>query len=163
MVVKHPGGSADWSWCEDVEKFRSDSGSQSHAVYCSASLCHSYFSSTSHHQWVISKASLLLKFPAEGFTRDNRGDPVRKWLFKSVHQLTCLPNEESCCYWWQLNYFVVTSRRDIYRHKLIDPKHLIYTSELKLTTCRSLTRQNKRTKIVLLDKLPLTFSTPNGV
>lgn len=54
---------------------------------------------TSLHQLDILKALLLLKDPAELGTCDNRGDPVRKPLFKSVHQLTCLPNEESCCYW----------------------------------------------------------------
>lgn len=116
--------------------FRSDSRSVTRTVYCNFFLQHL-------HQRDILKALLLLKDPAEGGTRDNRGDPVRKWLFKSVHQLTCQPNEESCCYWWQQNYFGVISGRDIRRSKLIDQKHLIY-AELTLATCRSRARRSKK-------------------
>lgn len=102
-------------------------------MYFYASFLPVSFCSTSLHQRCILKALLFLKDPAEGGTCDNRGDPVRKWLFKSVHQLTCLPNEETCCYWWQQNYSGVISGRDIFSGKLIDQKLLIYT-ELTLPT-----------------------------
>lgn len=38
---------------------------------------------------------------------DDRWDPVKKWLFKPLHQLTRLLNKQSCCYWWQKNCFGV--------------------------------------------------------
>lgn len=145
------------------------SGSQPHALYCNVFsfffffvLFFHNFRSTSPHQWDILKASLLLKDPAEGGTCDNKGDPVRKWLFKSAHQLTCLPNEESCCYWWQQNYFGVISGREFCRSKLIDQKHLIFT-ELTLATCRSLTRWTKKIRKLLLDKPLLMLLTTKYV
>lgn len=38
---------------------------------------------------------------------DDRWDPVKKWLFKPLHQLTRLLNKQSCCYGWQKNCFGV--------------------------------------------------------
>lgn len=47
-------------------------------------------STVSLYQLYILKALLLLMDPAELGSCDNRGDPVRKRLFKSVNQLLCL-------------------------------------------------------------------------
>lgn len=132
---------------------RYDSGAHSSHTRC-CFFPHYFICSTSFHQWGILKALLLLKDPAEGGTCDNRGDSVRKWLFKSVHQLICLPNEESCCYWWQQNYFSVISGRDICRSKLIVQMHFIYT-DLTFSNWGSLTRWTN----IVIKVLPRLFVT----
>ena len=116
-------------------------------------------SSTSPHQWGIPEASLLLEDPAEGGTCEYRGNPVRKWLFKSMYQLLCLLNEESCCYWWQQNYLSVISGGDNSGSQLIVQKHLIYT-ELTLATCRSRS-WTKMERVISGQSLSLCFGLPD--